>query len=230
MALTKRTPAEEQLVTEWRAQREELSTRIAKIRLKPNGEATEITRPEGMDVEVWSARLARTFGTASSGAQRGLITQLNGIVSQGLLDSAGNVTSDHADEEERLNTALAHVADIGPKDGLEALLAVQMVAVHRTAMEQLRRAQIQQSLGSGVTGERTEYINHCVARATRLLRTFTAQLDALNRHRGKGPSEQRVVVEHVHVHDGGQAIVGAVSQGARANGDQGATGGQNGKG
>ena len=36
-------------------------------------------------------------------------------------------------------------------------------------------------------------------------------LDALNRHRGKG--QQKVTVEHVHVHAGGQAIVGAVHSG-----------------
>ena len=33
-------------------------------------------------------------------------------------------------------------------------------------------------------------------------------LDALNRHRGKG--QQKVTVEHVHVHAGGQAVVGMV--------------------
>ena len=33
-------------------------------------------------------------------------------------------------------------------------------------------------------------------------------LEALNRHRGKG--QQKVTVEHVHVHNGGQAIVGNV--------------------
>jgi hypothetical protein len=36
-------------------------------------------------------------------------------------------------------------------------------------------------------------------------------LEALNRHRGRG--EQKVRVEHVHVHSGGQAIVGAVEGG-----------------
>jgi hypothetical protein len=45
----------------------------------------------------------------------------------------------------------------------------------------------------------------------KLLRTFTAQIEALQRHRGKG--EQKVTVEHVHVHAGGQAIVGAVTPG-----------------
>jgi hypothetical protein len=34
-------------------------------------------------------------------------------------------------------------------------------------------------------------------------------LDALNRHRGKG-GQQKVTVEHVDVHAGGQAVVGVV--------------------
>jgi hypothetical protein len=44
----------------------------------------------------------------------------------------------------------------------------------------------------------------------KLLRTFAAQTEALQRYRGKG--QQKVTVEHVHVHTGGQAIVGSVSQ------------------
>jgi hypothetical protein len=43
------------------------------------------------------------------------------------------------------------------------------------------------------------------------MRTFTAQLDALNKYRGKG--EQKMEVKHVHVHEGGQAIVGNVNHG-----------------
>jgi hypothetical protein len=43
--------------------------------------------------------------------------------------------------------------------------------------------------------------------AVKLLRTFTAQTEALQRYRGKG--QQKVTVEHVHVHTGGQAIVGS---------------------
>jgi hypothetical protein len=39
-------------------------------------------------------------------------------------------------------------------------------------------------------------------------RTHAVLLDALNRPRGKG--QQKVTVEHVHVHEGGQAIVGNV--------------------
>jgi hypothetical protein len=49
-----------------------------------------------------------------------------------------------------------------------------------------------------------------VNRATKLMRTFASQVEALCRYRGKG--EQKMVVEHVNVHKGGQAIVGPVNQ------------------
>jgi hypothetical protein len=42
------------------------------------------------------------------------------------------------------------------------------------------------------------------------MRTFVNQTEALGRYRGKG--EQKMTVEHVHVYEGGQAIVGQVSQ------------------
>ena len=47
-----------------------------------------------------------------------------------------------------------------------------------------------------------------LSQANRLSRTYTTLLEALNRHRGKG--QQKVTVEHVHVHAGGQAVVGTV--------------------
>src|SRR3954452_22192809 len=49
-----------------------------------------------------------------------------------------------------------------------------------------------------------------LSQANKLSRTYALLLDALNRHRGKG--QQKVTVEHVHVHSGGQAIVGMVEK------------------
>jgi hypothetical protein len=50
-------------------------------------------------------------------------------------------------------------------------------------------------------------------------RTYAMLLEALNRDRGKG--QQKVTVEHVHVHEGGQAVVGVVEtppgEGVRKN-------------
>ena len=46
--------------------------------------------------------------------------------------------------------------------------------------------------------------------ANKLSRSWATLLDALNKHRGKG--QQKVTVEHVHVHAGGQAVVGTVEK------------------
>ena len=67
-------------------------------------------------------------------------------------------------------------------------------------MECYRRAMI---------GEQTfEGRRDNLSQANKLSRTYALLLDVLNRHRGKG--QQKVAVEHVHVHSGGQAVVGVV--------------------
>jgi len=48
-----------------------------------------------------------------------------------------------------------------------------------------------------------------VLRAEQTMRTFANQTEALGRYRGRG--EQKMTVEHVHVYQGGQAIVGQVA-------------------
>jgi len=56
---------------------------------------------------------------------------------------------------------------------------------------------------------------------TKLMRTFASLVESLSRYRGKG--EQKMIIEHVHVHRGGQAIVGPVTQnnsGNRGGGDE----------
>lgn len=91
---------------------------------------------------------------------------------------------------------------IGPKDELEGMLALQMVAVHNLTMEMAKRA---------IESDSTEVVDSKVNRVVKLSRTFTAQIEALGKHRTKG--QQKVVVEHVTVNRGGQAIVGTVEQG-----------------
>ena len=75
------------------------------------------------------------------------------------------------------------------------MLAVQMVATHFVATRALRRLK-----GSDMVSQQDSNGNLAV----KLLRTFAAQAEALQRYRGKG--QQKVTVEHVHVHTGGQAI------------------------
>jgi hypothetical protein len=66
-----------------------------------------------------------------------------------------------------------------------------------------------------VPKQTTEGIDANTHRAVRLLRTFTSQVDALNRNRGK--ISQQMVVENVNVNDGGQAIVGPVEHHERVS-------------
>ena len=56
----------------------------------------------------------------------------------------------------------------------------------------------------------TEATDLNVLRATRLMRAFNEGVEAMQKLKGKA-SQQNVTVEHVHIHKGGQAIVGAVS-------------------
>jgi hypothetical protein len=111
-------------------------------------------------------------------------------------------------DDEVMTLAFRLMGEIGPKDQLEALLAVQMLGTHNLAMRFLARAVVE--------GQTVDGVNMNVDRATKLLRTFAVQLEALKRHRSKGT--QRVIVKHVNVHEGGQAIVGAVSHNSKGGG------------
>jgi hypothetical protein len=64
--------------------------------------------------------------------------------------------------------------------------------------------------GASAIGEQTlEGRRDNLSQANKLSRTYAVLLDALNRYRGK-EGQQKVTVEHVDVHAGGQAVVGIV--------------------
>lgn len=110
--------------------------------------------------------------------------------------------SDPATRDKQYSATVAALVGIGPKDELEGMMAAQLIAAHNAAMECYRRAMI---------GEQTfEGRRENLAQANKLSRTYATLLEALNRHRGN--AQQKVTVEHVHVHSGGQAVVGVVEQ------------------
>ncbi|HMF61858.1 MAG TPA: hypothetical protein VK595_15870 [Vicinamibacterales bacterium] len=98
--------------------------------------------------------------------------------------------------------ALALLGECQPTTAIEACLSVQMMGVHNAATLFLIRATLPEQTIEGA--ERN------VLRAVRLMRLFNEQLETLQKVQGK-TGQQRVIVEHVTVHEGGQAIVGAVS-------------------
>jgi len=109
-------------------------------------------------------------------------------------------SSDPATNVKREQGVLVGMICMKPQDELEGMLIAQMVGAHNAAMECHRRAMLPEQPFVG----RSE----ALTQANKLSRTFATLLEALNRHRGKG--QQKVTVEHVHVHAGGQAVVGVV--------------------
>jgi hypothetical protein len=100
-----------------------------------------------------------------------------------------------------MNAALALIEGVAPQNEVEGSLAVQMAATHSASMAVLAR------IGSAHSGHRllTAYSNA----ASKLLRAYTAQIDALRRLRGGGA--QHIRVEHIHLNDDAKAIIGSVT-------------------
>lgn len=149
-----------------------------------------------------AAWLMSTLGTSSPSF---LTQQLNSLE----VATAGTATGDQPNVF-GLNASLALIGAIGPNDELEGALATQMVSCHSLAMAMLCRAK---------STNRVDQLQIYGNLAVKLQRTFTAQIEALARMRGKG--QQTVRVEHVTVQPGAQAIVGDVHHhGPGAPGEQ----------
>jgi hypothetical protein len=127
---------------------------------------------------------------------------VNGIVNQ-LADASG-----HGQDisEHGLNFMLSVIKGIEPRDQLEAMLAAQMAAVHVASMTFARRLAHVEDLPQQDSAERA---------FNKLTRTFAMQMEALKRYRTG--AEHKVTLQHVSVADGGQAIVGNVTQAPREN-------------
>jgi hypothetical protein len=94
---------------------------------------------------------------------------------------------------------------------VEAMLAAQMAVVHLATVTFARRLAHVDNIPQQDSAQNA---------LNKLMRTFTNQMETLKRYRSG--AQQTVKVEHVHVHQGGQAIVGNVETGGGApkTGDQ----------
>lgn len=124
--------------------------------------------------EVAGAVVMQAFGVTDQRMFNGLIRQLVNAVSKG----------DKIDADQ-LNAAVAMVAGIAPRDPLEAMLAVQMVAVQFSSMRHTR---------SMLTCDTIDQLDIQERVVNKLMRTFTTQMEALRKHRNGG--NQKVVVAH----------------------------------
>ncbi len=86
---------------------------------------------------------------------------------------------------------------IQASNSLEKMLAHQMAVCHDTAMRYVSRANMQQD---------PQHTVRMMNLSIRAMETFQKGLLTLKRLRGTG--EQRITIQHVHVTDGGQAVIG----------------------
>jgi hypothetical protein len=149
--------------------------------------------PDHPDRIVGYELLMDALGTVEPDFLNGLLCQLTNAGSQG-----------QQVDEKGLNFMLSIVKGVQPRDQLEAMLAAQMAAVHMATMTFARRLAHVENLLQQDSAERA---------FNKLARTFATQMEALKRYRTGG--EQKVTVQHVTVSEGGQAIVGNVTQAAR---------------
>jgi hypothetical protein len=143
----------------------------------------------GSTVNINYQASLKAVGSTDSDFLEGFIKQLVNVGSQGSVA-----------DESGANFMLAVVKGIEPRDQIEAMLGAQMAAVHNATMTFARRLAhvelvVQQDSAQNAFNK--------------LARTFAAQVEALKRYRSGG--EQKVTVQHVHVAEGGQAIVGNVT-------------------
>jgi hypothetical protein len=129
------------------------------VKSRPN-QPLAISHPSLAD----GAGLALAFGTTEAAVAS--------ILLDSLINAACDGTPAHPPSEQDINGVLAAVHGIRANDEIEAMLAVQMVATHIAATRALRRLK-----GSGTIPLQDSNGNLAV----KLLRTFAAQTEALER-------------------------------------------------
>lgn len=144
---------------------------------------------------------AATSPPSDGAAVRALLQQAGGKASEDTpSDAWTEVLSEQAmealwqeglspDEVEKHEKAVvAGLIGIAPKDELEGMMAVQLIAAHNASLAAYRRA-----MDAKHPFDRWR---EAITQANSLSRTFSTLLDALHRYRGK--SQQKITVEHVH--------------------------------
>lgn len=204
--LAKRPPPNEVERAEIERARKRTKARAPRIvvQVKNQGKGPR-TCPTHSDLEGHRYRLADAFGTRS-------LEFVNAM-----LKGVGMATEDHSvnndfgpgiPDQLTFNAALAVIDGVRPKDEVEAMLAAHMAVTNIALLELVARTRgaIAGHLYQGNGIKRLEVLGNLT---TKLMRTFTLQVDTLARKRRRG--EQIVTVKHFHVHAGGQAVVGNVT-------------------
>src|SRR6516162_2108014 len=166
--------------------------RAPRVKISNDGDIP-VVMPDHPNKAIGCALLMQAIGTTDADFLNGFLYQLADAASRG-----------SKSDEQRINFMLSVVESIKPRDHIEAMLAAQMAAVHMATMAVAGQLTNAENIAQQDSAERA---------FGKLARTFSAQTEALKRYRTGG--EQKVTVQHVTVGEGGQAIVGNVTQDTR---------------
>ena len=155
------------------------------------GHTITVTRDHG---------LTEIFGTPDPEQASALLSHCLKVLKP---DEAG----DAGEANDERHFMLSIIRDLAPRDAVERMLAVQMASTHVAAIRSARHLATSSNLPQ-CEAHTTGY--------TKLTRSFAAQVEALRKHRTGG--KQTVIVQHVTVAEGGQAIVGHVEAGRSTRG------------
>ena len=164
--------------------------RPVRVKLRRVNANLEKTYPPDGESKAWWRRLKKALGTTSSDFVNASLLQLQAAAQL----PCGGIS------ETATNAALALIEAAAPRNEIEGALAVQMACTHAAAMSVLARFR-----GGGGSEGRVVAL---ATAAARLMRAYSVQVETLRRLRHGG--DQYVRVEHVHVNDGGQAVIGNV--------------------
>lgn len=126
---------------------------------------------------------------------------INHIVNQSSAVNAYNCSN-----QELWDNTRTIMKSINPKDKIELMLVTQIVAAHNAAMQAISRAS---NLLKDSNVNIVNMGNKTFNTASTLMRTYTMQMEALNKYRGKG--QQKITVEHINIADGGKAVIGNIA-------------------
>lgn len=147
--------------------------------------------PKDDDVAMVILAALTSFGTTSN--------EFYNMATNALVNATCIVQPDKSFNGEQINALAAAMHSMKPQDEIEAMLISQMLATHFASMRMLRQTKNADTIPQQDSNGNL---------AIKLMRTYTTQMETLQKYRGKG--QQKMTVEHVHVNAGGQAIIGNV--------------------
>lgn len=152
-----------------------------------DGEAKQMVLGDGGDASAMLNSM-RAYDVSGSGSSQFVHNMLNDLAR--VLNLKGNAE----DIGNKLGAAMALIGGINPQNELEATMAMQMVAANEAALTSFARARSAEYLPT-----LQAHHNH----GAKAMRAFALHAETLAKLRRNG--EQ--VVKHVHVGEGGQAVI-----------------------